>query len=405
MLASGLRVLDMGWVWAGAVAGQILSDWGADVIKVESSKRIDPARQGRPIIGDKPDPEQNPMFHNVNRGKRSVTLDITTPQGADLIRRLAATADIVIENMTPHALKAAGLDYTELSKVNERLIMISHPLAGQEGPYRELRGYGPTAGSLVGLDFITGYEGDEEPTGFNHPVADANVGSFAVIAILSALHRRRLTGRGEYIDLSMWGALAAHQGFGLLDVQFNGRSGYPRGSDHQLYAPHGVYRCKDTDSVDEWIAIVVANQDEWAALCDAMGQPEWCSRPEFGDRYGRRAHRHELDALITEWTRDWDKHELEHYLQERGVAATACRNQQDSYLDASLREWGTYVDVEHPVLGMEPLYGNPVRSHTFTPVELTRAPMLGEHTDEVLTEVLGLSPEEIEELRGQGVLS
>ncbi|MSQ42264.1 MAG: CoA transferase [Dehalococcoidia bacterium] len=404
-LLSGLRVVDMGWVWAGGVTGHILSDWGADVIKIESSKRIDPARQGRPIIGDTPDPEQNPMFHNVNRGKRSVTIDITTPQGGALVKRLVAVSDVVIENMTPHALAAAGLNYPALREVNERLIMVSQPLAGQTGPFRELRGYGGTVNSLVGLEFITGYEDSGEMTGFTHTVGDPNVAVFAATAVLAALHRRRRTGRGEYIDLSMWEALAAHQGFGLLDVQMNGRNGYLRGSDHPLYAPHGIYRCADVDGVEQWIAIVVETEQEWDALCEAMGRPPWCAAPEFSDRYQRRQHRAALDEHLNAWTRPWEKLALEQHLQQRGVAGTACRDQGDRYLDASLREWGTHVDVAHPVLGVEPLYGVPVRMERRQPVPMKRAPTLGEHTREVLTEVLGLTAAELDQLDADGVLS
>ena len=403
-ILTGLRVLDMGWVWAGAVAGQILSDWGADVIKVESSKRLDPARQGRPIIGDVPDPEQNPLFHNANRGKRSVTIDITTPEGGDLVKRLAAISDVAIENMTPHALAAAGLNYPELRKVNERLIMLSYPLAGQTGPFKELRGYGPTVGSLTGLDFITGYEDGDAPVGFSSAVGDPNVGVFGVIAILAALRQRRRTGRGQHIDLSMWEALGVHMAFGMLDFQMNGRPGYLRGNDHPLYAPHGVYRCKDDDEGEEWIAIVAETEAEWAALCEVMGSPEWCAGEQFSDRFQRRKHHAELDRRLGEWTQDWGKEELERFLQERGVAATACRDQGDRFLDASLRSWGTYVDVEHPVLGVEPLYGNPVLMERRESVSLTRAPTLGEHTHEVLGDVLGLPAEEIERLEANGVL-
>lgn len=403
-LLSGLRVLDLGWVWAGAVTGQVLSDWGADVIKVESSRRIDPARQGRPIVGDTPDPEQAPMFHNVNRGKRSVTIDIKQPAGVELVKRLAAISDVVVENMTPHALKAAGLDYAALSEVNERLIMVSQPIAGQTGPYREIRGYANTVGSLVGLDFITGYEGTDESVGFTHTIADPNVAVFAATAVLAALRRRELTGQGEYIDLSMWEALAAHLPFGILDFQMNGRRGYLRGNDHPLYAPHGNYRCRDSE-IDEWIAIAVETEEEWDSLLEAMGRPDWGSDPRFADRYQRRKHREQLDELLNAWTRDWDKYELEAHLQAHDVAGTACRDQRDRYLDQSLREWGTYVEVDHPILGVEPLYGNPIRMEHHEIVPLKRAPFLGEHTREVMSEVLGLSDDEIDELDRQGVLS
>lgn len=394
----------MGWVWAGAVPGQILSDWGADVIKVESSRRLDPARQGRPIIGDKPDPEQNSLHHNVNRGKRSVTIDITTEAGAGLVKALVATADIVIENMSPHALAAAGLNYAALREVNPRIIMVSQPLAGQTGPYSNLRGYGPSVNGLTGLDYITGYEGSEQFAGFNHNIGDANVAMFAVVGLMAALRRREHTGQGEYIDLSMWEALTAHQAIGLLDFQMNGRRGQPRGHDHPLYSPYGIYRCQDDDVEEGWIAIVVETDTEWRSLCEAMGRAEWLADDRFSSHSNRRKHRDELDASITEWTRGWNKFELEQFLQDRDIAGTACRNAGDRYLDTRLREWGTYVDVEHPVLGVEPLYGNPVRMERHKPPPLRRAPLLGEHNRQVLQEILGMSEEEVTQLEADGVL-
>ncbi len=407
-LLSDIRVVDMGWVWAGGVTGHVLADWGADVIKIESSQRIDPARQGRPIIGAVPDPEQNPMFHNVNRGKRSVTLDITKPDGGAIVRRLVATADVVIENMTPGALKRAGLDYDALREVNPRIVMVSQPIAGQTGPYTQKRGYGGTVNALVGLEYVTGYtdaEGREEMVGFTHTVADPNVAVVAATAVLAALHRRRATGQGEYIDLSMWEALAAHQPVGLLDVQFNDRPGFVRANDHPLYAPYGIYRCTDPEEGAEgWIAIVVETEAEWDALREAMGRPKWADTPEFADRFARRRHRAALDAHLDAWTRGWDRFALEAHLQALGVAGTACRDQADRFLDASLREWGTYVDVDHPVLGTEPLYGVPVHMQRHQPVPLRRAPTLGEHTHEVLRDVLGMDDAEIAGLDDAGIL-
>jgi benzylsuccinate CoA-transferase BbsF subunit len=404
-LLQGLRVVDMGWVWAGAVAGQLLAEWGADVIKIESTKRLDPARQGRPIRGDAPDPEQNPMFHNANRRKRSVTLDIRTPKGRDLVLRLVAISDVVIENMTPHALRDARLDYAALSDVNPRIVMLSHPLAGQTGPFRELRGYGPTAGSLVGLDAITGYDAAEEPMGFTHAVADPTVGVQGAFAVLAALRARERSGRGQHIDMSMWESLASYMAYGVLDFQLNGRPGGPRGNEHPLYAPHGLYPCADGDEGDQWIAIVVGNDEEWASLVRAMGEPEWARASEYEQQSGRRAYRAEIDAHLGEWTRSWEKLELEGYLQEHGVAATACRGQHDRYLDPHLRAREVHVDVEHPVLGTEPLYGNPLRMLRHQPARMHRAPTLGEHSREVLTGLLGISNEEYEQLEREGVLS
>jgi benzylsuccinate CoA-transferase BbsF subunit len=404
-ILDGIRVLDLGWVWAGAVSGAILAEWGAEVLKVESGTRMDPARQGRPIVGDTPDPEQNPLFHNANRRKKSVRINLQTADGADLIRRFAARCDVVIENMTPHALPALGLDYRALSEVNPRIVMVSYPLAGAGGPYSELRGYGPTAGSIVGLDNLMGYEDSDTVIGFAHPIADPVVGVHAAISILAALREREVTGVGQHIDMSMLECLLPYMGYGLLQFQFSGDRGSKRENRHPLYAPHGLYPCKDEEEGDAWIAIAVASNDEWQSLCRELGLESLLSDDRFTDAFQRQSNRRALDTTLSEATARHSRFELEQRLQAAGVAATAVLGPGDRYLDEHMRHRETFVEVEHPVLGSEPLYGDPVHFDTWRPVPMRHAPLLGEHTDEVLRGVLGLGTDEIQRLRAGGVLT
>lgn len=404
-LLEGVRVLDLGWVWAGAVCGSILAEWGADVIKIESSARLDPGRQGRPIVGDVPDPEQNPLFHNANRRKRSVSINLQQPKGRELVRRLAKVSDVVIENMTPHALGALELDYTVLSSLNPGIVMVSYPLAGAGGPFSELRGYGPTAGSLVGLDNLMGYDDQEKALGFHAAIADPLVGIHAATSVLAALRQRHSTGRGMHIDMSMVECLVSCMSFGLLQYQLNGDEGAVRENRHQIYAPYGVYPCQfDNEESEAWIAIAVDSDEEWRALCVALGLPFMVEDRRFADNFARRQHRRELDAIISNRTKDWDRFDLESVLQQVGVAGTACLGPQDRYLDEHLKLRKTYEEVEHPVLGSEPLHGNPIHFADFEPVPMTRAPLLGEHTDEVLSTILDLSAGQIETLRSEKVL-
>ena len=227
-ILEGVRVLDLGMVWAGSICGQVLSDFGADVVKIESRSNLDIARRGRPIIGTEYDPNQNPLFHNTARNKRSLALDLKTEQGRDVLRRIVPHADILIENWRPGALPRLGFGYEELRKLRPDIIMISQTLAGQDGIDARLRAYGPTVGGITGLDSLVGYQG-EAPLGMGHAYADPNVGLHSALLALSALERRRLTGEGAYIDVSMWEAMVAALATPLLDCELNGRVAGPLG--------------------------------------------------------------------------------------------------------------------------------------------------------------------------------
>jgi benzylsuccinate CoA-transferase BbsF subunit len=403
-ILDGIRVLDLGWVWAGAVCGAILAEWGAEVIKVESRTRIDPARQGRPLVGDIPDPEQNPLFHNANRRKESVCIDIKMTEGRDLIRKFAEKCDVIVENMTPHALNGLQLGYEELCKVNPAIIMVSYPLAGAGGPKSELRGYGPTAGSIVGLDNLMGYQDSDTVLGFSHAIADPVVGIHAATSVLAALRERKTTGMGQHIDLSMLECLLPYMGYGLLEFQMNGDRGEKRENRHPLYAPNGLYPCIDEDEGDAWIALAVETDVEWAGLCKVLGLDSLAEDPRFADLLQRQRNRQELDAALSAATSRYSKFELELALQAAGVAATAVLAPKDRYLDDHMRFRKTYVEVDHPVLGSEPLYADPIHFDVWKPAPMRRAPLLGEHTDEVLRRVLGLEADEIARLKSGGVL-
>ena len=383
----GIRVLDFGWVWAGAVLGHVLADMGAEVIKVESRRRLDPARQGRPIVGDVPDPEQSPLYHNVNRGKMCITVDMNHPQGRHVLEQLVRISDVVAENMSPHAMRAAGLDYERLQTVNPWLIMVSCPLAGQYGPFSELRGYGNAAGALVGLDSLGADPDGDEFCGFNHVQGDPSSSQYGVIAVMAALHHRMRTGEGQYIDLSMWEAIGTMMGDAVMDYTMNGRVAQPQGNRHPVMAPHGIYPCLGDE---KWVSIAVETDTEWDALVGVLENPKWALEERFISGYQRTQHRRELDRHIGEWTSQRDPYEVTHLLQAAGVAAMPCLDQEGRYFDPQLQARECYVDVEHPVLGAEPLYGIPYKMSETQGRIRRHAPLMGEHNDYVLGEILGL---------------
>ena len=395
----GYRVLDFGWVLAGAVPGMILADMGAEVIKVETRQRMDYMRLGRPIIGDEPDPEQNPMFHNVNRGKRSVTLNTTRPEAVELARRLAAECDVVIENFSPGVMQRLGLDYETLSRDNPCLVMASITSNGQTGPLRDLRAYAPSIGAMSGLDSTMGYEPAEgeagRPLGLKHAYADLCGALHAVFAIVSALHQRRSTGVGRYIDVSMLRATVATMGVGLMEYELTGRVPQPKGNYDPVMAPYGNYPCAGDD---EWVSIAVRTEDEWQGLVAAMGNPAWVDESAFASRYARLNHRRELDARLSEWTQERTPWEATELLQSHGVAAFPVLDAEGRLFNPHFQERGLYSDIEHPALGTEPVF-NLMWQLSRTPPRIQRhAPLLGEHNREVFCGLLGLEDAEVSRL-------
>ena len=397
---AGYRVLDFGWVLAGAIPGMILADMGAEVIKVETRQRLDYMRMGRPILGDRPDPEQNPMFHNVNRGKLSVTLNIAKPEAAALAKRLAARCDVVIENFSPGVMARLGLDYAALRAVKPDIVMASISSTGQDGPLRDLRAYAPSIGALSGLDSAMGYEGGG-PLGLKHAFGDICGALHAVFAIVSALYRRRQTGAGAYIDVSMLRATVATQGVGLMEQALNGRALRPRGNYDPTMVPYGNYPCAGDD---RWVSIAVATPDEWNGLVSAMGRPAWTADDRFRSPYRRQRHRRELDALLSQWTAQYDAAALADLLQRHGVAAAPVLSAEERLFHPHFMARGLYADIDHPALGAEPIF-NLMWGLSKTPSAVRRhAPLLGEHNRRILCDTLGLSAPELADLEERQVV-
>ena len=396
----GYRVLDFGWVLAGAIPGMVLADMGAEVIKVETRQRLDYMRQGRPIVGDQMDPEQQPMFHNVNRSKLSVTLNTTHPEAVELARRLAAHCDVVIENFSPGVMDRLGLGYDDLRREKADIIMASVSSNGQSGPLRDLRAYAPSIGAMAGLDSTLGYEG-ERPLGLKHAYADICGALHAVFAIVAALYRRRRTGDGCYIDLSMLRATVVTMGAGLMEYAMTGRVMQPRGNYDPMMAPHGNYPCRGED---RWVSIAVGTNEEWDGLVETMGQPSWTHGSRFASRYQRLQHRDELDEHLATWTRSLTAEEITESLQARGVAAVPVMDAEGRLFDPHFRERELYSEVDHPSLGVEPIFNLMWKLSRTPPAIRGHAPLLGEHNQQVLGDILGMSQEEVKRLEEAQVL-
>jgi benzylsuccinate CoA-transferase BbsF subunit len=396
----GYRVLDFGWVLAGAIPGMVLADMGAEVIKVETRQRLDYMRMGRPIIGTERDPEQNPMFHNVNRNKLSITLNTTQDQAVELAHKLVAHCDVVIENFSPGVMDRLGLGYEDLRRIKPDLIMASISSNGQSGPLRDLRAYAPSIGALAGLDSTLGYEGGR-PLGLKHAYGDICGALHAVFAIVSALYQRKRTGKGQYIDLSMLRATVVTMGVGLMEYIMTGRVLRPEGNYDPTLAPYGNYPCLGED---KWVSLAVGPEEEWQGLKEAMGNPDWTGAPQFASRYLRLKHRRELDQHLAHWTSTMSPEEITQLLQSHGVAAAPVMSAEERLFNPHFRERGLYQEIQHPSLGEEPIF-NLMWKLSQTPSAIHRhAPLLGEHNCDVFCGILGMAEEEVKSLEEAQVL-
>jgi crotonobetainyl-CoA:carnitine CoA-transferase CaiB-like acyl-CoA transferase len=305
-----------------------------------------------------------------------------------------ATADIVLENMRPGVMTKLGLDYDALVKVKPDLIMLSLSGFGGTGPLRRYAAYNPCFTSVGGVSHLTGYA-EKKPNTMTNSGGDARAGTAAVFAALVALKFRQETGKGQYIDSSSCEVINSMIGDQMMDYAMNRRSPKRHGNTDAVMAPHSVYRCAGDD---EWVSIAVGTDDEWQGLVRAMGSPAWAADPAFATAPGRKAQEDRLNARIAEWTADKSYVEAMHLLQAEGVAATPSFKAEDLFSDPHVLERGAVQEVDHPVLGRRKTITSPyLMSETPTRIRGT-APRLGEDSDSVFRDLLGLPGDEIERL-------
>jgi crotonobetainyl-CoA:carnitine CoA-transferase CaiB-like acyl-CoA transferase len=397
----GIRVVDFAWVATGPLTGRLLAEYGADVIRLESAKRLDPGRTLTPWAEGKAGPNRSQGFANYNAGKRSVALDLAKPEARDLARRLIATADVVVESFSAGTTGRWGLDWATLSREHAGLIYLSSCQQGQTGPHAHYRGYGSLAAALAGFYSVTGWP-DREPAMIYGAYTDFVAHHFASAAVLAALDHRRRTGHGQHIDLSQLESSLHFLAPEILEYTVNGRVPRSRGNADAVAAPHGIYPCVAEDG-ERWCAIVCEDDAQWRGLVDAMGQPEWARDGRLATAAGRRAQEAMLDARLAEWTAPQPAGALAERLQTAGVAAGPVQSCADLHRDPGLAARQAFAWVEHPEMGRTPYETWAFRLGGDAAPR--RAPLLGEHTDEVLGGVLGLSRAEIARLAAAGVLA
>jgi crotonobetainyl-CoA:carnitine CoA-transferase CaiB-like acyl-CoA transferase len=400
----GLKVVDLSWVVAGPAAGRVLADFGATVVRVESRSRIDLARLVGPHIAGVDGVESSACYGNVNAGKLSIALDLSTDPGRDVVRDLVRWCDVVVESFSPGVVARLGLGYEDLRGLNPALVMLSTSLMGQTGPYARFAGSGNVGAALAGFQSIVGWPG-ELPLGPYGPYTDYVAPRFALVALLAALDHRRRTGEGGYIDLSQVEATIAFLAPQIADYAATGRIPQPAGNRDSAMAPHGVYPAgRDERGEESWIAIAVRDNAEWARLAGLMCQPSLALDARFATAVERQRHAGELDEIVGAWTSESTPDHLEGLLQNEAIPAHRVVSPRDALADTQLQHRNHFRRVEHPLHGETVVEGPRYRLSETPGAPQSAAPTLGANTDHVLDALLGYDIERIDELRRREVL-
>jgi benzylsuccinate CoA-transferase BbsF subunit len=400
---AGLKVLDLSWVVAGPLIGRTLADFGARVVRVESSVRVETARLMQPFHGGIQDKEGSALFGNCNAGKLGVTLDLKSAEGQQVARDLVAWADVVIESFSPGQLARWGLDHDTLRAERPDLVMLSTSIAGQDGPWSTLAGFGNVGSSLSGFQHLTGYE-DRLPMGTFGPYTDYVGPRLALVTLLAALEHRRRTGEGAYIDVAQVEAGVFFLSPQVAHFGYDGTVAERHGNRDEQLAPHGVFPCRSEDGADRFVAIAVRDLADWRALARAMSRPDLADRADLETAAGRRAAADELEAAVAHWTAGERAETLERVLQDAGVPAHLAVTSDDYPADAQLAHRHHLVELPHPRHGATWVEG-PRYQLSGTPGRpRAAAPTLGQHNHEVLSQILGYDAERIAELTEGGIL-
>jgi len=387
-----VKVLDVSQVLAGPFAAMMLGDLGCDVIKVEPPEG-DAIRRS---FGTTAEWGETPGFMSVNRSKRSISLDLKTPQGLEIFHKLAAECDVVIQNFRPGVAERLGISYEQLRPLNDRLIYCSISGFGSVGPYADRAGYDIIAQAMSGIMSVTG-EPDGDPCRCGVPVADLSTGVFATVGVLGALAKREQTGVGGLVETSLLDSALAYSVWESTRYWSSGEVPGPQGSGHHMNAPYQAYRC-----VDGYVTIGANNERLWGRLCRALGHPEWQDDPRFATAPARVEHVDELAAAIEKAIADKTRYEVEDLLLQHDVPVGAVRR-YDEVLDGEEGLEGGMV--QHAVYRDRPVrfLASPIKFDGTRIGTGARPPQLGEHTGEVLG-ALGLSDAEIDDLLSTGVV-
>ena len=392
----GIRVLDLSRVMAGPYCASMLADAGAEVIKVEIPGIGEDARHIGPFA-EGPNGRESAYFMLLNRGKRSITLDLKSPRGIDLLKKLAAKSDVLIENFRPGAAGRLGIGYDAMSAVNPRLVYASITGFGQTGPLASRPAYDLVIQAMSGLMSVTGFP-DGPPIAVGDSICDVTTGMFAAWGITTALAGRAQSGRGQHLDVAMLDSMFSMLLTVLAKRLYAGAEPGRVGNRHPVTYPVDCFRVKDGH-----VVMVAISDAAFGKLMQAIGRPELASDPRFKRNADRNAHESELRAILQEWMTFRTRDEIQKVLDAADVPCGPVWSIADVAASDHIKARGMILDPGHPNLAAAPLVRQPVRFGDETP-GTARAPVLGEHTDDVLRDVLGVTPDEIESLRRDRVI-
>jgi formyl-CoA transferase len=393
---AGIRVLDLTQYEAGPSATQMLAWLGADVIKIEPPT----GEPGRTALSDKRG-EDAWFFVLLNSGKKGVTLNLKSERGLAMFREMVKSADVLVENMGPGAMERLGLGWESLQRLNPRLIAASVKGFGGGGPYADYKSFEWIAQAMAGAMSMTGSP-DGPPTKAIGGLADTGAGLHAAIGILAAIIQRQTTGRGQQVEVAQQEAVVNLLRIHLRESYATGKPAPRQGNRSAAAAPSNIYRCRP-GGPNDYVFIHCATADMWKSLTRIVGRPEMADDPRYHDRRDRVQIVDEIDAMIEAWTEKRSKHEVMEILAGAGVPCGAVLDSTEVLGDPHLRQRRFVTDLEHPRRGPDPMPGNPVRLSE-SPTDVTRSPMLGEHNTEVYHRLLGYTPDQLDQLKRDGVI-
>ena len=396
---AGLTVVDFSWVGVGPISTKYLADHGAEVIRIESVKRPDVLRGGPPFKDMEPGLDNSQFYADFNSSKKSIALDMKHPEAIAIARKLIARADIVVESFAPGAITRMGLGYDDIKAINPEVIMVSTCLMGQTGPAAQLAGFGYHAGAIAGFYEVTGWP-DLGPSGPWVAYTDTIAPRFISTLLASAIDHRYRTGEGCYFDVAQIETALHFLGPELMDYQLNGISATRAGNRSRFFAPQGCYPCQGED---RWCAIAVDSNVHWQKLCQVIGNSRLADK--YKDHSDRLAAHDEIDKAISAWSADLDAYVVMQKLQAQGVPAGVVQRSSDLLDDPQNKHRDFYRYLDHPMMGKVPYAGHQYKISNYDNGPRGPAPMLGEHSFEVLSQVLNLSDEEIAAAYASGAIN
>ena len=387
----GVKVADFSWVVVGPNTTRYLADHGAEVVRVETAAPLDILRTVGPFKDGVAGPDRTQFYAEFNASKLGLSLDLKANGGLDIAKRLLAWADVYVESFTPGTMDGLGIGYETARALNPSIIMASTCLMGQTGPAAPFGGYGFHAGAIAGYYEITGWP-DLPPDGPWTAYTDAVSPRILAATIMGALDHRRRTGEGQHIDASQLEMSLHYLSPQIVDYAVNGRNVTRRGNRSEYTAPQGAYPCAGDD---QWCAIAVETDEHWAGLRRAMGNPAWADDSRFATAEGRLEHHDEIDGNVSRWSGDKSPQAVMELLLAQGVPAGVVQRSSDLLRDPQLAHRGFYRYLEHQEMGRAPYGGHQFRIRGYDSGPRGPGPVLGQHTEHVMRDILGMGDEEV----------